>query len=385
MAGPSVAIDLAAVEANARIVTARCAAHGIAVAGVTKGTCGMPEIAQAMLRGGVACLGESRLDNIARLREAGINASMMLLRVPALSEVDDVVRLADISLNSELRVIRALADAARRAGVVHRIVLMLDLGDLREGIWPSDLMLTVGAIVRLPGVQLIGLGTNLNCLGGVLPTQYNMAQLVAHAEAVRARFGLALPLVSAGNSGALPLLLAGGMPPGVNHLRIGEAILQGGRDTFFERPWSALRRDAFTLSCELIELKKKPSMPIGERGVDAFGTRPHFSDDGERLRGILDIGQQDVHPDSLVSLDAGVRVVGASSDHLVVDLTAMPGPPRIGQRLRFAMGYGSLLRAMTSPYVGKHGTSLRHGSPPFPARPMEDRRTPRPASSGSTE
>lgn len=353
MAGPAVTIRLDIIERNARAVVARCRAAGIGVFGVTKGTCGMPEVAAAMLRGGVDGIAEARLENIARLRAGGITAPMMMLRTPALSQADEVVRAADISLNSELDVLAALSRAAQRQDKLHQVILMVDLGDLREGIWPDQLMAAVDAVVNLPALELVGLGSNLNCLGGVLPSAANMGQLLAYADAVRARFGLTLPYISAGNSGALPLLLAGGMPAGISHLRIGEAMLQGGRDTFYDTPWTQLDRGAFTLSAELLELKVKPSVPVGERGVDAFGNTPEFPQLGERLRGIVNLGQQDIGLDSLFPLTPGVRLVGASSDHLVLDLADMRPPPKVGDRLAFQLGYGSLLRAMTSPYVEK--------------------------------
>lgn len=353
MRGPAVSIDLGIIARNARAVVTACGAGGIGVFGVTKATCGMPEVARAMLAGGVAGIAESRLDNIRRLRAAGVNATMMLLRVPALAQADEVVALADISLNSEVAVVAALSQAALRAGVIHRVVLMVDLGDLREGLWPDALMPAVAAVLRMPGVGLAGIGANLNCLGGVLPSAANMRQLLGFADAIRRRHGLSLPVISAGNSGALPLLLAGGMPHGITQLRIGEAILQGGRDTFFDQPWAALERGAFTLSAQLLEIKTKPSVPVGERGVDAFGQRPVFEDQGLRVRGILDLGLQDIELGSLHPADAALRVVGASSDHLVVDLTDAALPPQVGDRLDFSMGYGALLRAMTSPYVAK--------------------------------
>ncbi|TIW30185.1 MAG: alanine racemase, partial [Mesorhizobium sp.] len=80
MSGPQVAIDLGCIERNARTVVDRCALSGIKVFGVTKGTCGMPQVARAMLRGGVAGIAESRFENIRRLRDSGINAPIMLLR-----------------------------------------------------------------------------------------------------------------------------------------------------------------------------------------------------------------------------------------------------------------------------------------------------------------
>ncbi len=353
MAEPRVTIDLDVIERNARVVTRACARYGVSVFGVTKGTCGSPQVAAAMLRGGVIGIGESRFENIQRLRRSGLLCRILLLRSPPLSRVDETVTGADISLNSELEVIEALSQAAVRRSRVHEIILMVDLGDLREGIWPDDLLPTVAEILRLPGVRLVGLGTNLTCFGAVLPSERNMAELASYAAAVEAEFGVALRYVSGGNSSSLPFLLEGRMPPGVNNLRIGESILQGGRDTFFDEPWEELDRDAFLLEGELLEVKRKPSVPIGVSGVDAFGGHPVFEDRGERLRGILNLGREDIVVDALVPEAPGVEVLGASSDHLILDVTDMAETPRVGDLVRFHMGYAALLASMTSEYVEK--------------------------------
>ena len=353
MAEPRVTIDLDIIERNARAVTEACARYGVSVFGVTKGTCGTPQVAAAMLRGGVIGIGESRFENVQRLRRSGLTCRILLLRGPPLSRVDETVTGADISLNSELAVIEALSHAAVRRSRVHEIILMVDLGDLREGIWPDDLLPTVAEILRLPGVRLVGLGTNLTCFGAVLPSERNMAQLAGCAAAVESEFGVGLTYVSGGNSSSLPFLLEGRMPPGVNNLRIGESILQGGRDTFFDRPWEELDRNAFLLEGELLEVKLKPSVPIGESGVDAFGGHPVFVDRGERLRGILNLGREDVVVDALIPQTPGVEVLGASSDHLIVDVTDVPAPPRVGDVLGFHLAYAALLAAMTSEYVEK--------------------------------
>jgi len=353
MPGPQVTIDMDRIERNAAAVVARCGTAGISVFSVTKGTCGMPQVARAMLRGGVVGIGESRFENIRRLRTSGIDAPIMLLRSPPLSLTEEVIKSVDISLNSELAVIRELSRVAERMGRVHDIVLMVDLGDLREGIWPSDLIPTVEEVIALPGVRIAGLGTNLTCFGAIIPTETNLGALVAHADDLRQRFGLDLTYVSGGNSSSLPLLLAGCMPKGVNHLRIGEAILQGGRDTFHEQPWRDLDRDIFLLSGELLEVKVKPSIPIGETGVDAFGNRPTFEDKGDRLRGIVNVGREDVAIEGLTPVAEGIAVLGASSDHLILDLTEAPAQPVVGDRISFRMSYGALLAAMTSEYVEK--------------------------------
>ena len=352
MPRPYLEIDLAKIEHNARSITRLCAAHGVAVTGVTKGTCGAPEVARAMLRGGATSIGDSRTENLARLREAGVDGPLLLLRIPPLSRVEEVVALAHLSLESELRVLAAVSEAALRRGRVHPVIVMVDLGDLREGVWPDDVIPFAREVLALPGVRLVGLGANLTCYGGVAPTARNMGLLVACAEAVERSLGIPLAWISGGNSSALPLLAAGGMPARVNHLRIGEAILLG-RETVHRTTWPGTFQDAFRLHAEVIELKEKPSVPIGERGEDAFGHVPAFADAGARRRALVNVGREDVEVEALAPCDPHVAVLGASSDYLIVDVTAIEDRVRVGDELVFAPGYGALLAAMDSAYVEK--------------------------------
>lgn len=353
MPDPQISVDLARIEHNACVIVDKCRQWGITLFGVTKGTCGMPQVARAMLRGGVAGIAESRFENIRRLRDAGIDCPIMLLRSPPQSRVEELVRTVDISLQSELALMREISRVAERLGRVHDIILMVDLGDLREGIWPNDLLPTVEEVMHLSGVRIAGVGTNLTCFGAIVPTKENLDQLVAHAYKVESVTGRHLDWVSGGNSSSLPLLLADGMPSGVNNLRIGEAILQGGRDTFLGEPWRELDRDAFQLTGELLEVKVKPSLPIGKSGIDAFGNVPNFIDEGDRLRGIANIGREDVIVEGLMPTRPGVRVLGASSDHLVLDLTEADPPLAVGEDVSFRLNYGALLAVMTSEYVEK--------------------------------
>lgn len=361
MARPYVSIDLAKIEENARAIVGLCRQHGITVTGVTKGTCGHPEVARAMLRGGVTSIGESRLENIHRLQTAGIRATMLLLRVPPLSEVDDVVASVDLSLNSELVVLKALADAAHRRGKVHEVILMVDLGDLREGIWPDDLISFVREALTLTGIQIVGLGTNLTCFAGVVPSEENMHRLVDSAHLLEDTFGLRLRWISGANSSGLELIAAGRMPKRVNHARIGEAILLG-RETVQRRPWPGTWQDAFLLHAEVIELKEKPSTPIGTRSEDAFGHRPAFENRGEVERALLNIGREDVAIEGLTPLDSRFRVLGGSSDYLVLDVGGTADALRVGDIVTFSLNYSALLAVMTSQYVEKrtlHGLNRK--------------------------
>ena len=350
---PCLDIDLAKIERNCRVISGLCRRRGIAVAGVTKAVCGSPKVARAMLRGGVKQLADSRLENLQRLRDDGIRVETILLRIPMISEAARAVELADISLNSELPVVRALSDAAAASGRRHRVIMMIDTGDLREGILPADALAFAEGVLAMPGVELHGVGTNLACLSGVQPGPGNMEMLVYIAGELRSRLGIALPVVSGGNTFNIPLVEDGRMPAGVNHLRLGAGLLLA-VPPISEKLRRRLHADAFTLRAEILELKDKPSAPYGERGEDAFGHKPEFEDRGLMRRAILGIGREDALPEALRPIDPGAVVLGASSDHLVVDATAVARPLAVGGEMAFRPDYGAVLSAMTSQYVHKN-------------------------------
>jgi len=78
LAQATLTIDLEAIEHNARAVVSALSDQDISIVGVTKVACGDPHVARAMLAGGVSALGESRLENMQRLRDAGIEAPLWL-------------------------------------------------------------------------------------------------------------------------------------------------------------------------------------------------------------------------------------------------------------------------------------------------------------------
>jgi len=353
MTTPGVTIDIDKIEHNARSIVVQCQTQNIEVCGVTKATCGHPEVAKAMLRGGVAAIGDSRLENIQRMKVAGVDTFFILLRIPSLSIVDDVVETVDVSLNSELSVLEALSEAAQRCGRIHDVILMVDLGDLREGVLPDNLVSLVGAVHELPGIRIKGLGTNLACFSGVVPSEDNMQHLMDMALEIEQNFGLRLEWVSGINSSGLELIAAGKMCPGVNHARIGEAILLG-RETTQRKPWPDTYQDAFVVQAEVLEINRKPSRPLGERSEDAFGGLASFEDRGEELRMLLNLGREDVDVTGIVPCEPGIIILGASSDYLVVDVSAALRSFSVGDELAFIPNYSALLALMTSKYVKKY-------------------------------
>jgi predicted amino acid racemase len=326
--------DCEKIRRNARAVVELCGAYGIEVAGVTKCCCGEPEVGRAMLAGGCTMLADSRLPNIKRLREAGIEAPVMLLRLPSLAEAHDVVRLADYSLNSEAETVRALSRAAQHAGVVHAVVLMVDTGDRREGVQPQRVVEVCRELLELPAIELAGLGTSLNCLCGVCPTPENQQYFADVVEMAEAELSIRFKLVSGGHTGNLHLVKKGQVPKRFNHFRVGEAILTGTDfSTWAELPMP--HRDTFKVYADVVEVQDKPSAPEGIIGPDAFMEVREWPDRGVRRRAIVALGEIDLRTGSLIPTRPGVELVGASSDHLVLDVTDSRPPVRLGEELEF--------------------------------------------------
>jgi predicted amino acid racemase len=349
MSAPRLEIRLDRIHHNASRLVQRLAARGISVTGITKATLGSPEVASELLRAGVTSIGDSRIENIEAMRLAGVSSTMTLIRSPMLSQADQVVAHAEVSLNSELDVIARLSTAAVEQRRTHGVVLMVELGDLREGILPGDLDAVIRQTLHFPGIALRGIGTNLACQSGVAPDERNMAELSALATSLESTFGIGLDVVSGGNSANLDWAFGAPDVGRINDLRLGEAILLG-REPLQRRPIDGLHTDAFTLVAEVIESKTKPSLAWGAIHQTAFGLQSAGPDRGDTARVILAIGRQDVDPAGLEA-PAGLAILGASSDHLVVDAGRFP--PAVGSEVAFQLNYSALLAAMTSPFVSR--------------------------------
>ena len=349
MSAPRLEIRLDRIRHNAWSLAERLRPLGIEICGVTKASLGSPEIANEMLDAGATSLGDSRIENVERLRRGGITAEITLIRSPMLSQADRVVAAADLSLNSELTVLTALSAAACRQQRAHGVILMVELGDRREGIMPDDLRDAVRQTLALPGITLRGIGTNLACQSGVIPDAANMGELSSLATAIESAFGLTLEIISGGNSANLGWALDPTARAGrINQLRLGESILLG-RDPVHRQPLDGLDIDAISIVGEVIESKEKPSQPKGRTGQSAFGQIDHRHVGADHQRRVLvALGRQDVDTDGLVA-PTSFAILGAGSDHLILECTG--DPPHIGEELRFSLNYSALLRAMTSPFI----------------------------------
>lgn len=352
MTYPRVEINLSLIRENANYIVDLCERFGIEVMGITKGVCAIEPVVRTIIEGGVKKLGDSRIKNIKNMKGYGIDLPIYLIRIPMPSEVDEVVNWADGSFNSEIEVIGLLSKRAVSYGKLHKVILMVDVGDLREGVMPEDVLKVVGQILEMPGIEFEGIGTNVGCYGGVLPTIENTSILVEIAKDIEKRYGIEVKTISGGNTATLKLVENGELPTRVNQLRVGEAILLGADSTNFRKVPGTFQ-DTVILKTQIIEVKIKPSKPIGEIGRDAFGNIPFFEDKGPMKRAIAALGKQDCRIEGLIPLDDSIKILGASSDHLILDVTDSGEEIKVGSVVEFKMTYGAMLGLMTSPYVEK--------------------------------
>ncbi len=345
---PRIEITLSKIQHNARILCELYGERGISLMGVSKAVLGEPLIAEAMIRGGVKFIADSRLENIQRMKNARVSTQFVLLRT-AISQAKSIVENVDLSLNTEIETLEKLNYYASLQNKIHQIILMVEMGDLREGILPRDLFLFVKRVLSLPHIKIMGIGCNLACYGAIKPNNQKMLQLSVLTDAIEKQFQINLPLISGGNSANYEWYKSVNKVGRINNLRLGESILLG-CETVQGQIIPELYTNAFKLIAEVIESKVKPSLPFGEICQDAFGNIPVFCDLGMHQRAIIALGKQDTSISGL-SCDRDLEILGASSDHLI--LSSKNSYLKVGSPVNFNLDYGSLLMAMTSPFIKK--------------------------------
>lgn len=353
---PILKLEIQNITENTKEVVNLCKSFGIDVTGVIKGANGVKPVADAFLEGGCKNIATSRMDEIIELRKNGLKSEIMLVRIPMEAEIEDLVSNVDISLNSEVKTIKLINEEAKKQGKTHKVVLMIDMGDLREGFMGCHVEDIVKAGLEIEGlsnIRLLGIGTNLGCYGSIKPTYKNLTELIQIAIEIESAIGRELEVISGGATSSLTLLMDKEIPSRINHLRIGEGILVG-RDLkdFWGYDMDFIRTDTAVMSTQVIEIKEKPTYPIGEIFIDAFGQVPEYEDRGKKTRALLAAGKKDFGDhEKLVPRNENVKIVGSSSDHLIVEIEGEG--VKLGDVLEFEMYYPALLYLSMSPSVTK--------------------------------
>jgi len=348
---PRLLVDLNKIEHNAKNIVEMCHMRGQSVAVSTKLVMGNPMITATLLATEIEYIADSRIENLIKTPQK--DKQKILLRIPSLYDVERVMKGCDITFHSNLESLKAFEQCGSKVQLHHGVVLMVDMGDLREGIWYEDeksLIECVEWLEECEWLELKGIATNITCFGGVLPSKENIELFKKLCMKVEKKIKRTLEIKSFGNSSSIDSLEL--LENVSNHIRIGEAIFLG-RETAHGAVIKGCVQNAFILEAEVIEVYAKPSLPFGEIGRDSFGNVPKYEDRGIRKRAVVAIGRQDILEDRLIPLEQGIEVLGASSDHLLLDVNAYEGDLHVGDILKFSLTYGGVLSLFTSPFVEK--------------------------------
>lgn len=322
---------------------------------VSKLLCGEKSFLEEIINLGIKKICDSRVTNLKVIKSIDKDIETFYIKPPAKRSIKSIVRFADVSFNTEYYTIKLLSEEAQRQNKIHKIMIIIETGELREGVLAEDFLDFYGKVFELPNIEVIGIGTNLSCLYGVLPNRDKLIQLSLYEQLVEAKFNKNIPFVSGGSSVTIPLILNNTLPKGINHFRVGETLFLG-TNVYDGSRYKHMENDIFKLFAEIIELSEKPMVPDGEMGTNVEGEEYSFDekDIGKTTcRGILDLGLLDVDEDHIWPKDKNIKFAGASSDMIVIDLGKNSKKYKVGDLVEFRLDYLGILRIMSSRYIEK--------------------------------
>lgn len=298
---------------------------------------------------------DSRVSNMKAIRAIKPDIEIIYIKPPAKLSIPSIVKYADISVNTEIETIKLISEEAIKQNKVHKIIIMIELGELREGVMGEEFVNFYEKVLNLKNVEVVGIGANLSCLYGVLPNHDKLVQLSLYKQLIEAKFDRTIPYVSGGSSVTISLIYNHLLPKGVNHFRVGDTLFLGS-DVYNNSKFSTMHTDVFKLHSEIIELTEKPLVPRGEFGTNLEGESFEFNqnDVGKTsYRALIDLGLLDADTDHLELYDKTIQFAGASSDMSVIDLGDNENNYKVGDFIELKMDYMGLLRIMNSRYIDK--------------------------------
>ncbi len=322
---------------------------------VTKLLSGNKLFLTELLKFDIQQVGDSRISNLKAIKTINPSVETIYIKPPAKRSIPSIIKYADISMNTEIETIKLLSKEAKKQNKIHKIIIMIELGELREGVMADDFIEFYESIFKLENIKVVGIGTNLSCLYGVLPNHDKLIQLSLYEQLIEAKFNKHIPFVSGGSSVTIPLIFQNLLPKGINHFRVGETLFLG-TDVYNNTKFKKMHSDVFTLYSEIIELNEKPTVPIGELGTNVEGESYDFDQSkiGETsYRAIIDLGLLDADMDHLEFADKSLKFAGASSDMIVIDLGDNKKNYKVGDLIEIKMDYMGTLRIMNSKYIEK--------------------------------
>lgn len=301
-------------------------------------------------------LADSRLSNLEVIKKISPETVTMYIKPTAIQYAKKVVEVADISLNTSFETIQALNQEAQKKEKIHRVIIMIELGELREGVMRDDLVDFYRKCYELSNIKIIGLGTNLGCMYGIEPTFDKLLQLALYKQLIEALFSRKIELISGGSSITLPLIGKKKVPKAVNHFRIGEAIFLGD-SPLNGKKFRNLSTEAFEFQANIIEFEQKDNEPDGVISEGNVGHAEKLEMKTGSFKAILDFGVLDVNPDDIFPKDSNVRFIGTTSDMTVYDLGKLDARRKrkynVGSKIKFHPNYMAVARLMNSKFITK--------------------------------
>ena len=365
---PELEINLDALAHNLRLVRHREQAWGFRFLPVLKMVASHPEIVAFLRRQGYGCHGIADMtEHLLYGQEPPARAGRVLINLAPPDRTDDVVRLFERSSFSCEETFRALDAAAPAAALHHEALLMVDIGDMREGI-PQDeapaLLRAVAAAsqraARGPGAHVAGIGVNLGCLYGTCPDEENMARLETLAARAGDLLGHALHRVSLGGTifwnwfarrhGHGPHL-----PPGcIMEFRMGDPLLLGW-DMYRDQALLGgdFRQDIFRLTATVLEVTERDIRPPRQSVHNGRGLPADCPVLGKRLRALVDCGSLHTDVQGLTLPGTDWRITDFSGNYAVLDVSACPQAPVTGDHVRFIPSYWAVARTCRMPHIRK--------------------------------
>lgn len=323
---------------------------------VTKLLCGNTIYLKELINLGVTEMHDSRISNLKKIKKLDPNIQTVYIKPPSKRNIKKIVEFADVSFNTEIYTIQMLSKEAKLQNKTHKVIIMIEMGDLREGVLGEELMSFYEQVFSLPNIEIRGIGSNLNCLSGVMPSQDKLIQLSLYKQLIEIKFNVKIPWVSGGTSVAIPLILKNARPMAVNHFRIGEALFFG-KDLFTGETIEGMHNDVFELFAEIIEITEKPNSPTGELGENVAGNIYEMDKNVDlsqtSLRAILDFGLLDMQPQYLTAKDRSITIIDSSSDMTVIDISNSENHYKIGDLISFDLQYMGALYLLNSDYIEK--------------------------------
>jgi alanine racemase len=294
-----VEVDLDALRHNVALLAQRVAPA--ALCAVVKADAyghGAVPVARAAIGAGAAGLAVALVDEGVELREAGIEAPVLLLSEPPADAADMVVRAGLAATVTSRAGVDALAHAARRVGTRVRVHVKVDTGMHRIGVAPGAAAALVAAVADEPALALEAVWTHLAVADGTAADDrtFTALQLETFDKVVAGLPARPQVLHAANTAGAVAWTAARydmvrtgigmyGLAPGP------DLVADGDSGPFLARLRPVLSLRARVSAVRELDAAERPSYgrrrPLPERGVVA--TVPLGYADGVR-RGLFDGG-----------------------------------------------------------------------------------------------